>query len=66
MTDLGFDIEDARDWAIVGCCEPVVPGKFITVTGGVCHINLLKCLEMAMHDGLNPATGITLHKGRAR
>ena len=64
MTDLGFGIEDARDWAIVGCCEPVVPGKFITVTGGVCHVNLLKCLELAMHDGKNPNTGITLHKGK--
>lgn len=64
LTDLGFPIEDARNWAIVGCCEPVVPGKFITVCGGMCHVNLLKCLELAMHNGKNPMTNVTLHPGR--
>lgn len=64
LTDMGSSIEDARDWAIVGCCEPVVPGKFITVSGGMCHVNLLKCLELAMHNGKNPSNGITMHSGR--
>lgn len=64
LTDLGFPIEEARDWAVVGCCEPVVPGKFITVCGGMCHVNLLKCLELAIHNGKNPATGVTLHPGK--
>lgn len=63
LLDLGFSLEEARDWAIVGCCEPVVPGKFITVCGGMCHVNLLKCLELAMYNGKNPATGVTLHAG---
>lgn len=63
IEDMGYSIEDARDWAIVGCCEPVVPGKFITVTGGMCHVNLLKCFEMAMHNGYNSNTGLTMQPG---
>ena len=42
----GITLEEARSWAVVGCCEPVIPGKFNTITGGVCHINLLKVLEI--------------------
>jgi len=63
LQDLGAPLEEARDWAIVGCCEPVLPGKFCTVTGGVCHVNLLKVLELTLNDGINPNTGVALLPG---
>lgn len=63
LLNMGFDQKDANNWAIVGCCEPVVPGKFITVTGGMCHVNLAKCFEIALHGGTNPENGLTMHKG---
>lgn len=59
-------LEEARDWAVMGCCEPVIPGKFNTVSGGACHINLLKILEIALNDGCNPSTGIRLCPGRGK
>ena len=64
LQDLGTTEEEARDWAVVGCCEPVVPSKFITLTGGVCHVNLLKIFEIALNNGRNPETGFTLHPGK--
>ena len=62
----GITLEEARSWAVVGCCEPVIPGKFNTITGGVCHINLLKVLEIALNDGLNPSTGVRLCAGKGK
>lgn len=54
---LGVSLEDARDWAVDGCCEPIVPGKHNTINAGCCHINLLKVLEMALDGGKNRARG---------
>lgn len=50
------DIREARDYAIEGCVESQVPGKtdFRPVAG---FINILKVLELAMHDGVDPKTG---------
>jgi formate C-acetyltransferase len=46
----GIPIEDARQYAIIGCIEITIPGK--TSPHAVSHwINLLKCLELAMNDG---------------
>jgi formate C-acetyltransferase len=59
-------LEEARDWAVVGCCEPVIPGKYTTITGGVCHVNLLKILEISLNDGLNPQTEVRLCPGRGK
>ncbi|MHB1415763.1 MAG: glycyl radical protein [Chloroflexota bacterium] len=56
----GVTLEDARDWAVMGCSELQVGGKFNTGTGGVCHVNLLKALELALYGGTNPATGLNL------
>jgi len=59
----GVTLEDARDWAVDGCCEPIVPGKHNPINGGCCHINLLKIFEMALNDGVNPANGLRLCPG---
>ncbi|MGD8597900.1 MAG: pyruvate formate lyase family protein, partial [Anaerolineae bacterium] len=53
-----ISLEDARDWAVMGCVEPNVPGKYLPSTGGTCVINLAKAFEIAFNDGLNPETGI--------
>ncbi|RKL61606.1 glycyl radical protein [Thermoanaerobacteraceae bacterium SP2] len=63
LMNTGVSLEDARDWAIVGCCEPVVPGKHNTINGGCCHLNLLKIFEMAMNDGYCDITNSKLCKG---
>ncbi len=63
LMNTGVTLEDARDWAVDGCCEPVVPGKHNTITSGTCHFNLLKILEIALNNGHNPATGLTLCPG---
>ena len=50
------DIREARDYAIEGCVEAQVPGKtdFRPVAG---FINILKVLELTLHNGLDPKTG---------
>ncbi|WP_346961104.1 glycyl radical protein [Faecalicatena contorta] len=50
------DIREARNYAIEGCVEAQVPGKtdFRPVAG---FINILKVLELTMHNGMDPKTG---------
>lgn len=59
MTRVGVSLEDARDWASMGCSEVRVPGKHATGVTPV-YVNMLKLLELALHDGRNPNTGKTL------
>jgi len=57
LRSTGVSLEDARNWAVDGCCEPIVPGKHNTINSGCCHINLLKVLEVALNGGKNEARG---------
>jgi formate C-acetyltransferase len=41
----------------MGCSELQVAGKFNTGNGGLCHVNILKILELALNGGRNPETG---------
>jgi len=59
----GVSLEDARNWAVVGCSEIVVPGKFNSVTGGCNHVNLLKILELSLNNGVNRNNGSKLCPG---
>ena len=63
LMSTGVTLEDARDWAIDGCCEPIVPGKHNPITGGCCHFNLLKIFEMSLNNGINPRNGLQLCAG---
>ena len=55
----GVSLEDARAYGCVnGCVEPVVQGKDKMASSG--YINLGKCLELALNDGVNPLTGTQL------
>jgi len=56
MLNKGATLEEARDWSIEGCIEPYVPGK----TDGrptVGYVNILKCLELVLNNGKDPANG---------
>ena len=50
LLNLGIPLEDARDWGALGCSEPVVNGK-TNSWGNAGHINLAKCLELALNNG---------------
>mgnify|MGYP006281982419 FL=1 len=56
LTDRGIGPEHARDYAPIGCIELTIPGKANphAVSG---WFNSTKCLELAMHDGVDPRTG---------
>lgn len=53
LTDHGISLEDARDYAPIGCVELTIPGKANphAVSG---WFNALKCLELALFNGRDP------------
>jgi pyruvate formate-lyase/glycerol dehydratase family glycyl radical enzyme len=51
----GKTLEDARLGGINGCVELNVQGKDNMASSG--YLNLCKCLELALNDGINPVTG---------
>jgi formate C-acetyltransferase len=61
----GVSLEDARDYALTGCAQVVVPGRSY---GGYedLLVNALKWLELALHDGVDPLSGeqVGPHTGR--
>ncbi len=63
LLNLGIPLEDARNWAVLGCAEMIVPGKSCSMTGGGGYFSLLKLLEIALNNGVNPATGLCLFPG---
>ena len=67
LTAQGIALEDARDYAFGGCTEIQIPGKS-NLGGEDANLNLGKCLELALNDGLDPMTGEQLgpHTGDAR
>ena len=56
LTERGIRLEDARDYAPIGCIELTIPGRANphAVSG---WFNSLKCLELALFDGREPDTG---------
>jgi formate C-acetyltransferase len=57
LVDKGIPLEDARNYAIIGCVEVTIPGR--TSPHAVSHqTNLAKCLELALNEGRDPLTGI--------
>lgn len=56
MEKFNVALEEAREWGILGCVEPCIPGS----TDGrptVGYVNLLKCLELVLNNGVNPLNG---------
>ena len=48
----GANIEDARDYCLVGCVEPYIPGKMSKWTDGG-HYNYGSAVEMALTNGIS-------------
>jgi len=63
LLEKGVTSEDAYNYAIVGCVEAAVPGKWGYRDTGMSFLNLLKVLELAYNDGSDPLTGIRLCPG---
>ncbi len=57
LTDRGIALEDARDYAPIGCVELTIPGRANphAVSAVLCST---KCLEYALFDGKDPRAGI--------
>ncbi|MBM4046946.1 MAG: hypothetical protein FJ279_17725, partial [Planctomycetes bacterium] len=56
LVESGFPIEDARDYAIIGCIEMTIPGR--ADARAVAHYsNLPECLEQTLADGFCPVAG---------
>jgi pyruvate formate-lyase/glycerol dehydratase family glycyl radical enzyme len=53
----GVAPEDARGYAAIGCVEVTIPGK--AMPHACSHwLNLAKCLELALNDGVDPQDGL--------
>lgn len=61
VRELGFTLEDARDYAIIGCQEITGSGNDYSCANSVCpphaSIHYSSILAMALNDGKNPMNG---------
>ncbi len=62
LKNLGVAQEDLWNWAPVGCIEASIPGKWDFACKGP-RLNKAKVLEMTLHGGKDPASGVTLLPG---
>jgi len=60
LTNRGIDYEDAVNWSVVGCVEPIIEGKQSYRPNGAAFISVLKILEILVHGGKDPATNDNL------
>ncbi len=63
LLNRGVTLEDAFNYATMGCLEVSVPGKWGYRANGKSKFNLLKVLELALNNGVDPQTGIQLCPG---
>jgi pyruvate formate-lyase/glycerol dehydratase family glycyl radical enzyme len=63
LLEKGVRPDDAYDYAIVGCVEAAVPGRWGYRNTGMAFLNMLKVLELAYNDGRDPRTGVRLCSG---
>jgi formate C-acetyltransferase len=56
----GVSLEDARNYAIVGCIEPIIPGKQGYRSAGMSFTIFPKIFEITLNGGADPRTGIRL------
>ena len=61
LMNIGIPIEEAREYAIAGCSEAVIPGKSLSFTGGDCYFNLPALLNLTLNSGENKRNGTCLH-----
>lgn len=58
LTELGYPIEDARDYCFAGCIEVFIPGRMAPWADG--RFNLLQCVDLALRGGVDGLTGARL------
>lgn len=58
----GITQQDANNYAIVGCIEPIIPGKYGYRGAGMSFTNFSKILEITLNGGTDPRTGLVLGK----
>ncbi len=63
LLEKGVSPEDAYNYAIVGCVEVSVPGKWGYRVTGMTFLNILKILEIALNGGRDPRSGLQLLPG---
>ncbi|NVM52276.1 MAG: formate C-acetyltransferase/glycerol dehydratase family glycyl radical enzyme [Candidatus Helarchaeota archaeon] len=56
LQNQGFILEDAREYAPIGCVEPQHPHKSFGSTNAN-QFNIVKCLELVLSNGVDMATG---------
>jgi len=55
LLGVGVLPEDARDYAVIGCANPNIPGREGALNDH--RLNLVKCLELALNNGVCRMTG---------
>ncbi len=60
LMNRGITYDDAVNWSVVGCVEPIIEGKQGYRPNGASFISMLKILEIALHGGRDPKTGVAL------
>ncbi len=55
LIDLGYSLEDAREYAPIGCVEPSHPFKTYGCTNAT-ELNAVKCLELTLNNGIDMFT----------
>ena len=53
----GCTMEEARDWAIVGCIQPGAGGGTADGSPDAGYVNMGKMIEFVLHNGVDPSTG---------
>ena len=55
LCSVGVEPGDARDYGVIGCANPNIPGKEGALNDH--RLNTVKCLELALNDGVCQITG---------
>ena len=66
LMNRGVSLEDAMNYATMGCLEVSVPGKWGYRANGKIKFNMLKILEVTLHGGMDPLTGLSLNSSEQR
>ncbi len=64
LLEKGVTPEDAYNYAIVGCVETAVAGKWGYRVTGMSFLNMLKILEITLNNGTDPKSGLQLLPGQ--
>ncbi|MEM2143287.1 MAG: glycyl radical protein [Candidatus Thorarchaeota archaeon] len=61
MVEKGTDPQEAHDYSILGCVEPIIEGK-TDARPNIGYVNLPKIMEVTLNNGTDPRTGLLVGK----